>query len=81
VLAQTRAPLEIIIVDDGSTDNTASVVARYHRLLRYFRQENRRGVGVTGNRRVAASVGEFIAFLDADGVWDVTSLGKTEPGL
>jgi glycosyltransferase involved in cell wall biosynthesis len=65
VLAQTRAPQEILVVDDGSIDNTAAVVSRYRGPVRYFRQENR-GVGAARNKGVELTQTERIVFLDAD---------------
>jgi glycosyltransferase involved in cell wall biosynthesis len=64
VLAQTRAPLEVIVVDDGSTDNTSEIASRY-RSIRYFRQTNQ-GVSRARNFGFFASNGAYVIFLDAD---------------
>jgi glycosyltransferase involved in cell wall biosynthesis len=68
VLAQTSAPAEVIVVDDGSTDDTAERLKPYRDRIRYVFQENR-GVSAARNRAVAESRGNFVAFLDADDVW------------
>ncbi|MDF5726195.1 MAG: glycosyltransferase family A protein [Rhizonema sp. PD37] len=61
--AQTYRPLEVIVMDDGSTDYTAEIVRAYPD-VRYFYQENQ-GVSIARNVGIAAAEGEFIAFLDA----------------
>jgi glycosyltransferase involved in cell wall biosynthesis len=66
--AQTIPPAEIIVVDDGSTDDTAAVASRHSPLVRLIRQANA-GAGAARNTGVRASSGEWIAFLDADDTW------------
>ncbi len=68
VLAQTRRPDEIIVVDDGSTDNTAEVIRSYGSKVCFIRQENA-GASVARNTGVQAATSEWIAFLDADDEW------------
>jgi glycosyltransferase involved in cell wall biosynthesis len=68
VLAQTRTPLEVIVVDDGSTDETAEVLRNYQRRIRVLSQPNR-GVAAARNAGAAVASGELLAFLDADDAW------------
>lgn len=75
VLRQTLVPKGIVVVDDGSTDDTAAVVAGFGDRIWYIKQENA-GVCAARNRGVAESRGEIIAFLDADDYWEPTSLEK-----
>lgn len=75
VLAQTRPPDEIIVVDDGSTDDTAETVSKFGDRVKYIHQNNA-GVCDARNRGVRESIGELIAFLDADDTWEPTKLEK-----
>jgi len=65
VLAQTFQSLEMIVIDDGSTDDTRSKLEPYSNAIRYIYQENK-GVCAARNRGIELSRGEFVAFLDAD---------------
>lgn len=68
VLAQTWQDFEILVIDDGSTDETEQVMRRYETPVRYIRQPNG-GVAVARNRGIAESKGKYVAFLDADDTW------------
>jgi len=68
VLGQTRRADEIIVVDDGSTDDTAEVLKQYEKQIRYIRQKNA-GPGAARNRGIESAKGNWIAFLDADDEW------------
>jgi len=68
VLAQTVDDLEVIVVDDGSTDDTEAVVEPYLDRLRYVRQDNA-GRAAARNTAVRAARGELIAFCDSDDRW------------
>jgi len=69
ILAQTVSVGEIIVVDDGSTDETPSVCARQPKNVRYLRQENTGLPAFGRNRAIAEATGEWIAFCDSDDRW------------
>lgn len=68
VFTQTFTDYEVIVVDDGSTDDTQEMVKSYAERLQVFRQENA-GPGAARNLGVAHARGEYIAFLDSDDLW------------
>lgn len=69
VLAQTGAPSEVIVVDDGSSDGTADVAEAYGAPVRVLRQGHVGLPGACRNAGIRAAQGEYIAFLDADDEW------------
>ena len=76
VFSQTLAPIEILIIDDASSDDTQDVVARYQRLqqasaikIQYIKLEVNVGPSAARNRGIRAASGSYVAFLDADDIW------------
>jgi glycosyltransferase involved in cell wall biosynthesis len=68
VLCQTFGDFEVLVIDDGSTDDTESVMRPYNAAVRYVCQQNR-GVAAARNRGITESRGRYVAFLDADDTW------------
>jgi glycosyltransferase involved in cell wall biosynthesis len=69
VLLQAGVNMEVIVVDDGSTDNTKEVVETYGHHITYISQDHRRGAAAARNVGLQHASGEWIAFQDADDIW------------
>jgi glycosyltransferase involved in cell wall biosynthesis len=68
VFAQTLRDYEVVVVNDGSTDDTAAQLEQYAGRIRVFTQENQ-GIGCARNRGMDEARGRYIAFLDHDDLW------------
>ena len=68
VLSQTYKDFELIVIDDGSTDDTFSVLTDYGKRIVSYRQNNL-GVSAARNRGLKTAAGSLIAFLDSDDLW------------
>ncbi|QDT14182.1 glycosyltransferase [Alienimonas californiensis] len=75
ILGQTRPPAAVVVVDDGSTDDSADVAESFGGLVRVLRQQNS-GESVARNRGVRAAETEWIAFCDADDLWALDKLER-----
>ncbi len=76
VYAQTSPVADVVVVDDGSTDESVAVVERVARPgLSIVRQSNR-GIGAARNRGIAAATGDWIAFIDSDDLWEPDKLAR-----
>ena len=75
VLAQTFADYEIVVVDDGSTDDTREVLKRFEGRIVYLHQQNR-GVSAARNAGLQRARGELVCFLDADDIWRPEKLAR-----
>lgn len=79
-LDQSLAPLEVIIADDGSTDNTADIAEGFGDPVRVFRRPHG-GISAARNFGVAQAQGELLAFLDSDDLWTPQKLEKQAEAL
>ncbi len=73
VLSQSFQPSEIIVIDDGSTDNSQSIIKQYIPKVTYIYQENK-GTAAARNVGIRISRGNFLAFLDQDDIWQTEKL-------
>ncbi len=86
VLIQDHRPIEIIVIDDGSTDGSAAVAAKFGQAVRYCFQQHE-GISAARNRGIGLAGGMFVSFLDADDIWVQNKLAlqmaafEKEPGL
>ncbi len=87
VLAQSYRDFELLVVDDGSRDETPQALAPFRGEIKVLRHPRRRGVSAARNRGIAAARGEWLAFLDSDDLWRPEKLAaqmawlKANPGF
>lgn len=81
VFAQSYLPWEVIVVDDGSTDDTPAVVQSYGSRVRYVRHDQNRGISAARNSGLNAAQGDLIAWLDSDDLWEADFLATLVPLL
>jgi glycosyltransferase involved in cell wall biosynthesis len=79
-LAQTCTDLEVIVVNDGSTDTTAEVLRRYEGRVKVIERPNG-GIAAARNTGVEAASGEYLAFLDCDDIWMPTMIERAVAAL
>jgi glycosyltransferase involved in cell wall biosynthesis len=75
ILRQKQRPLEILVVDDGSTDSTRKILRNYSKEIRVIEQEQR-GHPAARNRGIGEASGEFLGFLDHDDLWSPDKLER-----
>lgn len=79
ILSQSYQNIEIIVVDDCSTDNTAAIInkmADKYRQIKYYRLEQNSGAAVARNKGIELAQGQFIAFIDSDDIWKPEKLER-----
>lgn len=80
VYAQSVAPHEVIVVDDGSTDNTRELLSRHYRDVHTIFQQNK-GVSQARNTGITAATGDWIALLDSDDRWESGKLEQQQAAI
>ena len=74
VFRQSYLPIEVIVVDDVSTDESDAILSSYPHQIVYLKQSERLGAAAARNLGVERATGDYIAFLDADDLWTVNKL-------
>lgn len=79
VLTQTYSKLELIVIDDGSQDNTEKIIKKLSKedpRINFIKNEKNLGVSETRNKGISLASGDWIAFLDSDDIWEKTKIEK-----
>ncbi|MBF0705383.1 glycosyltransferase family 2 protein [Alkalihalobacillus hwajinpoensis] len=79
VIEQTYKQWELIVIDDGSVDNTNRIIEKLSNTdsrIRFYINDENQGVSATRNKGLSLAVGDWIAFLDSDDMWEKTKLEK-----
>lgn len=79
VLAQTYTNLELIVIDDGSKDNTVKIIEQLSKQdprVHFVKNKINLGVSETRNKGISLASGDWIAFLDSDDIWEKTKIEK-----
>lgn len=76
ILGQTYSPIEVICVDDGSTDGSRGVLGSFGERVRIVEHPHNRGIAEARNTGIALARGTFLAFADADDLWDRRKLER-----
>lgn len=80
ILDQTYAPIELIVIDDGSTDRTNAIIKEYGSRVRLITQNNQgQAAGIVAG--IAAASGQYLAFQDADDTWALNKLARQHAAL
>lgn len=78
ILQQTLSDIELIIINDGSTNNTKDIINSYQdKRIKYFSHEKNIGAGVSRNKGLSLALGEYILFVDSDDWIDLDTCSKT----
>ena len=77
VLAQTYLSFELIVVDDGSTDNIQELVGQFNdQRIRYLAHQRNKGLSAARNTGLHQAIGKYVAFIDSDDEWEENKLEK-----
>lgn len=79
VIKQTYVNWELIVIDDGSKDNTVKIIKEFSSneiRISFFQNDENQGVSITRNKGISIAKGDWIAFLDSDDIWEKTKLEK-----
>ncbi len=74
VLDQTHSPIELICIDDGSTDGTLGVLKGFGDKIRVISDGTNIGIGEARNKGIRVATGDYIAFMDSDDIWEPEKL-------